>query len=42
MLVVSHKFGMRELGLDWATYTTVSVYENAQRLMDSPSGPANG
>jgi hypothetical protein len=39
MLVVSHKFGMRELGLDWATQTTLNVYENAQRLVESPSGP---
>ena len=37
MLVISHKFGMRELGLDWATRTTVTVYENAQRLIETPS-----
>ncbi len=37
MLFISHKYGMRELGLDWATRTTTAVYENAQRLIETPS-----
>jgi len=39
MLVLTHRHGMRELNLEWATTTTVSVYENIQRLMEVPSGP---
>lgn len=36
MLVLAHKIGLRELELDWATRTTVSVYDNVQRLLDAP------
>ena len=38
MLVVCHKYGIRELDLDWATRTTLNVYQNAQRLIEIPSG----
>lgn len=38
MLVLAHRHGMRELNLEWATTTTVSVYENVQRLLEAPSG----
>lgn len=36
MLALCYKFGIRELRMDWATTSTLSVYENAQRLIDTP------
>ena len=36
MLMLCYKFGIRELQLDWATRTTVSMYENIQHLIESP------
>ena len=36
MLALCYKFGVRELRLDWATRTTVAVYENVQQLLESP------
>ena len=36
MLALCYKFGVRELQLDWATRTTVNVYENIQTLIESP------
>lgn len=36
MLVLCYKYGVRELGLDWATRTTVAVYENIYTLVDAP------
>lgn len=36
MLALGYKFGFRELGLDWATSTTVTMYENLFTLVDSP------
>ncbi len=39
MLVLCHKYGVREWGLDWATETTATMYDNANRLLESPSGP---
>ena len=36
MLALCYKFGVRELQLDWATRTTVSMYENIQHLIESP------
>lgn len=39
MLYLGHKYGLRELGLDWATQTVLANYENAQRLVDQPVGP---
>jgi hypothetical protein len=38
MLAISHKYGLRELQMDWATRTTLGVYENVQRLMDGCTG----
>ncbi len=35
-LVLSYKVGIRELQLDWATRTTVAVYENIFTLVESP------
>lgn len=39
MLVMGHKIGLREMKMDWATHSTLAVYENAQRLLDAPTGP---
>ncbi len=36
MLALCHKFGARELGLDWATRTTIAVYDNIFTLIDTP------
>jgi len=36
MLALCYKFGVRELQLDWATRTTVTVYENIYTLIESP------
>ena len=36
MLALCYKFGVRELELDWATRTTVAVYENIYSLVESP------
>ncbi|MEE4266057.1 MAG: DUF6785 family protein [Desulfobacteraceae bacterium] len=40
MLVLCYKFGVRELGLDWATRTTVAVYEDIYSLVESPAEPS--
>ncbi|WFS62934.1 hypothetical protein LF599_01865 [Pseudodesulfovibrio thermohalotolerans] len=39
MLYLGHRYGLRELRLDWATQTVLANYENAQRLVDQPAGP---
>jgi hypothetical protein len=39
MLSVSYKFGVRDLQMDWATRTTVTVYENIFSLIESPAEP---
>jgi hypothetical protein len=36
MLTLCYKFGLRELELDWATRTTVAVYDNIYSLIESP------
>jgi hypothetical protein len=36
MLVLCYKFGVRELELDWATRTTVAVYDDIYSLIESP------
>jgi len=36
MLLLCYRFGIRELQLEWATRTTLSVYENIYRLTTSP------
>ena len=38
-LAVCYKFGVRELGLDWATRTTMAVYDNVYSLIESPVTP---
>ncbi|MGD8372976.1 MAG: hypothetical protein PVI19_15610, partial [Syntrophobacterales bacterium] len=32
-------YGIRELQMEWATRTTIGVYDNVQRLLDAPGGP---
>ena len=39
MLALCHKYGIRGLQLDWATRTTLGVYENVQRLIEAPGEP---
>ncbi|MGD9182881.1 MAG: hypothetical protein PVG15_15475, partial [Desulfobacterales bacterium] len=39
MLALCYKFGIRELQLDWATRTTVAVYDNIYSLAESPMKP---
>jgi hypothetical protein len=39
MLVLSYKFGLRELQFDWATRTTLAVYDNIYTLVESPIKP---
>jgi len=41
MLSLCYKFGIRELQLDWATRTTVSVYENIYSLIETPIQTGN-
>lgn len=39
MLTVSHKYGLRAIDDEWASRSTLLVYENAQRLLDVDSEP---
>jgi len=41
MLALCYKFGIRELQLDWATRSTVAVYENIHSLIESPVNPGH-
>jgi hypothetical protein len=41
MLALCYKFGMRELQLDWATRTTIAVYDNVYSLVESPQKPGD-
>jgi len=41
MLTLCYKFGMRELQLDWATRTTIAVYDNVYSLVESPVKPGD-
>lgn len=41
MLALCHKYGMRQLQLDWATHTTISLYENVQSLITAPVHTGN-
>jgi hypothetical protein len=38
-LALCYKFGARELGLDWATRTTLAVYDNVFSMVESPATP---
>ena len=39
ILLMGHKIGLREMKMDWATQSTLAVYENAQKLIDAPTDP---
>ena len=39
MLTLCYKVGVRELQFDWATRTTVAVYDNIYSLVESPQDP---
>ncbi len=39
MLALCYKYGVRELQFDWATRTTVAVYDNINSLVESPQSP---
>jgi len=39
MLAMYYKFGIRELSVDWAARSTVSVYDNLFHLMETPVLP---
>jgi hypothetical protein len=39
MLALCYKFGIRELELDWASRTTLAVYENVNTLVEMPLKP---
>ncbi len=39
MLAVCHKYGLRDLQVDWETQTVSTVYENVQRLIEAPADP---
>jgi Family of unknown function (DUF6785)/Domain of unknown function (DUF6784) len=39
MLALCYKFGLRQLQLDWATRTTVAVYDNVFTLIESAAKP---
>jgi hypothetical protein len=39
MLSLCYKFGIRELQVDWATRTTLAVYDNIYTLVESPVEP---
>lgn len=41
MLILSYKFGIRELELEWATRTTLGVYDNIQSFMNAPVNRSN-
>ncbi|MYL83016.1 hypothetical protein GTA51_07685 [Desulfovibrio aerotolerans] len=38
MLAVCHKYGLRDLQVDWEMQTVGTVYENVQRLLEAPAG----
>ncbi|MEJ5359873.1 MAG: DUF6785 family protein [Desulfobacterales bacterium] len=39
MLVVGYKFGIRDLSMDWALRTSLSMYEDVVRLVQAPAEP---
>ena len=39
MLALCYKYGIRDLNLEWATQTTVGVYDDLQRLLEMPAEP---
>jgi len=41
MMTLCYRYGIRELELEWATSTTLNVYENAFRLVVNPVSPGD-
>ncbi len=41
MMALCYRFGIRDLELEWATSTTLNVYENAFRLVVNPVSPGD-
>ncbi|MFW5487742.1 MAG: DUF6785 family protein [Desulfovibrio sp.] len=41
MLMLCYRYGLRELDLDWATRTTLTVYENVGRITENASSPSH-
>jgi len=41
MMALCYRYGIRELELEWATSTTLNVYENAFRLIVNPVTPGD-
>lgn len=41
MLFLCYRYGIRELELDWATRTTLGVYDNIQTYMNAPPARSN-
>jgi len=41
MMALCYRYGIRELELEWATSTTLNVYENAFRLVVNPVSPGD-
>ncbi|MBT8345530.1 MAG: hypothetical protein KJO28_04425, partial [Desulfofustis sp.] len=41
MMALCYRYGIRELELEWATRTTLNVYENAFRLIVNPVSPGD-
>ena len=39
MLAVCHKYGLRDMQVDWEIQSVTTVYENVQRLIEAPAGP---
>lgn len=39
MLALGHKYGMRDLSIDWAQRTTLSMYETVQQLAEAGQSP---
>ncbi|MFP4476510.1 MAG: DUF6785 family protein [Desulfatibacillaceae bacterium] len=41
MLVLSYRYGLRELQLDWATQTSITVYDNVRSLVEGSPAPGH-
>ena len=41
MMALCYRYGIRELQLDWATQTSLTVYDNIFRLVTAPSEPGS-
>ena len=41
MLALCHKYGLREINMEWAARTTLTVYDNIFKLIDNPVTSGN-